>query len=436
MADYYPLLSRAIASLGDQPGISHQAIYDRARDALGRQLRGFEPPLGEDHIAAELAALEETIARVEREHTAGKAVEDELFGLKPPASPEADERDDEPPPLPEADRTAEDTADKNDTPTVADDEALRPQRPRLPSRDEDQPRSSKSVALFAAVAVVVMMITGLIALTRRDQPKPAAPPAVATVAPEPPTTEGPKTEGRLGGAEPTPATPPATQPPAQPQPASPAPATPSATPTPSTPPARPAPSQPPVTATPATPATPPAAQAVPAAGSRAFMVLEAQGTAPNQFEGRVNWSFAPDPAVPGAKALRATIDFQNAGLAVDFSIARNTDTALNASHTVMVIFEPKNGTGNVREMSAVEWRERENQVGVTLAGIVVPVQDNIFMIGLDKTDAALARNLGLLQNQKWMVFEIRLANARRGAILVEKGPNGDKAVAEALAEWK
>lgn len=418
MADYYPLLSRAIASLGDQPGISHQAIYDRARDALGRQLRGFEPPLGEEHIAAELAALEETIARVEREHAAGKAIEDELLTVGPSGADESSGESDR---SQEGEKPAGDAADRADTP-APDDEALRPQRPRLPSRNEDQPRSSKSVALFAAVAVVVMMITGLIALTRRDQPKPAAPPAVATVAPDAPAAEGPKTEGRLGGAE-APTTPPAAQAPTQPQPASPPP---SATP------AQPA-TQPPATAT---PATPPAAQPVPAAGSRAFMVLEAQGAAPNQFEGRVTWSFAPDPAIGGAKALRATIDFQNAGLAVDFSIARNTDATLNASHTVMVIFEPKNGTGNVREMSAVEWRERENQIGVTLAGIVVPVQDNIFMIGLDKTDASVSRNLGLLQNQKWMVFEIRLANARRGAILVEKGPNGDRAVAEALAEWK
>ena len=69
-----------------------------------------------------------------------------------------------------------------------------------------------------------------------------------------------------------------------------------------------------------------------------------------------------------------------------------------------------------------------------LRGSVVPVQDNIFMVTLDK--AAEGANLDLILRQKWIVFEFRLANGRRGAALVEKGASGDRAVAEAITGWK
>ncbi|MCA1952191.1 MAG: hypothetical protein LDL22_04055, partial [Hyphomicrobiales bacterium] len=174
----------------------------------------------------------------------------------------------------------------------------------------------------------------------------------------------------------------------------------------------------------------------PVTTSRAFMVLESGGGAPNQFEGLASWTFAPDPALRGQKSLKTIVAFPQANLTIDIALARNTDAAINASHTIMVVFESGGALENVREMSPIEWRERESQAGQSLAGIVVPVQDNVFMIGLDRSNAAQQRNLDILRLQRWMVFEIRLANGRRGAVLVEKGAPGDRAIAEALAEWR
>ncbi len=46
MADYYPLIARAIAGLDPSaPGESRRALYERARTALITQLRSVEPPL-------------------------------------------------------------------------------------------------------------------------------------------------------------------------------------------------------------------------------------------------------------------------------------------------------------------------------------------------------------------------------------------------------
>lgn len=501
MADYYPLLSRAVAGLAGKPDSDRQAIYGRAREALERQLRGFEPALAEADIRAELDALEATIARVELENAApsdlvaepsavppapepvparlpepthtpvtpespaetgaddgmaeptvlGQGAADEAspeksvaeenaaqetlaleasgqaseaepkYGRKPeiatkqeplaprataPIAPEpsiATKADQPADPLPEQ-IAGESAPAAEETPAI-----IQPMvRPRIPVRSEREPRRNKPLALFAGVAIVAMLITGLVAVSRRSTPERFKAPPLVTA---PDTPDSSKTEGRLAGGDPAPRN-------GDPAPQSPP-----------RPPEDPRPPQPTQEARPA--------QTTPVSAiSRAFMVLEAQAGSPSQFEGRVMWSFAPDPGLRGQKSLRAAIEFANSPLKVDFSIARNNDATLNASHTVMVLFEGANGPESIREMSAVEWRERENQTGTLLSGVTVPVQDNVFMIGLERADATQARNLDMLRSQKWMVFEYRMANGRRGAILVEKGAGGEKAVAEALTEWK
>src|SRR5947207_1352286 len=68
MADYYPLIARAIAGLDpNAPGESRRALYERARTALIQQLRGVQPPLSESEITRERLSLEEAVRKVESE---------------------------------------------------------------------------------------------------------------------------------------------------------------------------------------------------------------------------------------------------------------------------------------------------------------------------------------------------------------------------------
>ena len=264
--------------------------------------------------------------------------------------------------------------------------------------DEHSARRRTSRLGFLAVGGIAAMVAmGALALTNRESPEryrqstQVTPPQLAEVA------DQSKREGRLASVEAPESTPR--------QPASEAPA----------PKADPVPAKPPA-ATDTTTPTP-----LPVLG-RAFMILEVPGSAPNQYEGQANWSFVPDPAgKPGDRFIRLQAEFVAAGLSLDFALSRNSDATLNASHTIFMSFEAKPGLPVVKEMSAIEWRERETQAGTPLIGVLVPIQDNTFMIGLDKSDAAVARNIDLLQSQKWMVFEVRLTNGRRGAVLVEKG---------------
>jgi len=68
MADYYPLIAKAISSLDpDAPGETRRALYERARAALISQLRSHDPELTESEITRERLSLEEAVRTVEGE---------------------------------------------------------------------------------------------------------------------------------------------------------------------------------------------------------------------------------------------------------------------------------------------------------------------------------------------------------------------------------
>jgi hypothetical protein len=67
MVDYYKIVQRSVAALNPDTEATRQALYERARAALAKQLCLKTPPLPNDRIRAELAALEDAIKQVESE---------------------------------------------------------------------------------------------------------------------------------------------------------------------------------------------------------------------------------------------------------------------------------------------------------------------------------------------------------------------------------
>ena len=78
LADYSPLIARAVEGLERNTGENRRELYERARKALLAQLRGIDPPLDESEITRERLALEEAIRGVETD--AGKRFRDLPFG--------------------------------------------------------------------------------------------------------------------------------------------------------------------------------------------------------------------------------------------------------------------------------------------------------------------------------------------------------------------
>ncbi|WIG49366.1 MAG: hypothetical protein OJF48_000281 [Afipia sp.] len=90
MADYYPLIARAIAGLDPSaPGEQRRALYERARTALISQLRGVQPALSEAEITRERLALEDAVRRVEADAVRRAAAHQAASGEAPPERPAA-----------------------------------------------------------------------------------------------------------------------------------------------------------------------------------------------------------------------------------------------------------------------------------------------------------------------------------------------------------
>jgi hypothetical protein len=68
MADYHPIISRAVAALETNNAENRRAIYEHARATLLRQLRAITPALKETEILRERLALEDAIRRIELEY--------------------------------------------------------------------------------------------------------------------------------------------------------------------------------------------------------------------------------------------------------------------------------------------------------------------------------------------------------------------------------
>jgi len=150
MADYYPLIARAIAGLDPSaPGESRRALYERARAALIAQLRSVQPPLSESEITRERLSLEEAVRKVEseaaqraRDASRGGARAGDSFRAttRPPARPgEPAPPASAPPPAPQArPRPPGPPPARNDRPPPGGDD--RPQRNLRPDAPPQPPR--------------------------------------------------------------------------------------------------------------------------------------------------------------------------------------------------------------------------------------------------------------------------------------------------------
>jgi len=87
MADYYPLIVRAIANLPQNTDAARRVLYERAREVLIAQLRAQTPALTEAEVTRESQLLDEAICRAESE------INDSLQSATIPPSASADEPD-------------------------------------------------------------------------------------------------------------------------------------------------------------------------------------------------------------------------------------------------------------------------------------------------------------------------------------------------------
>ncbi len=440
MADYFPLISRAVIGLDKNTGENRRALYERARAALVAQLRSVEPPLDESDITRERLALEEAIRKVEADavrrmrpepaemsqpqrapsdrglrgfrETAADAeglgsaaaaanrsaheVYEAMPGEHPPQPrdnglPRAEhyfESPSGPEPLHDASM-----ADGEGPPQQA--EALAHSPPRYEQDDEVYRRPARSYGRAIRFVVLLLVLAGLaggaywqrnaimsMVASFRSAPSPKSREAAAPARPKIPDRVGPS-----GGA--------------------------------------------------AAPANAPAA-----AVAQKVVLYDEDPNDPKgkRYVGSALWrteTVSPGPGLAPELAVRADVEIPERHLRMTWSLRRNTDKALPASHTIEIMFTlpadfPEGGIGNV---PGVLMKQDEQARGVPLAGLAVKVTNGYFLIGLSAVDVDVQRNIQLLKERDWFDIPLVYTSGKRAILALEKGTPGVRAFEEAFRAW-
>lgn len=487
MADYYPLIARAVAGLDNNTGENRRALYERARTALVNQLRSVDPPIDESDITRERLALEDAIRRLEAEaakrprneepeaedtspehglrdvrdtgveepdeisaevgRATGRTYEEPDYETRVGAAAEdqvepepaearyaahedfrrdvqdiPDEQpvepaphyfeppaDDQPPQTEEPEPDTHQAEAYAPPPEAAESVETHP-RPRRgtvlpPPEDEDadyrRPARSYGGLIKAAVVLLLIGVVGALGYWQRGTivgayrnmtaSSPSTPaPSQQTATSEAPAGR-PKITDRIGGTNDS-------------------------------------------TGQPAT---------APAAAVAQKVVLYDEDPSDPQgkrYVGSAVWrteTVSPGAGLAPELAIRADVEIPERRMRMTWSLRRNTDKALPASHTIEVMFTlpadfSEGGIGNV---PGLLMKQNEQARGVPLAGLSVKVTNNYFLIGLSSIAVDRERNVQLLKERDWFDIPIVYTSGKRAILAIEKGVPGTRAFEESFRAW-
>jgi hypothetical protein len=167
---------------------------------------------------------------------------------------------------------------------------------------------------------------------------------------------------------------------------------------------------------------------------------DATDTAGQRFVGSAIWrteTVTPAPGLSPEIAVRADVEIPERRIAVTWSLRRNTDQALPASHTIEIMFTipadfPHGGISNV---PGLLMKQAEQTRGVPLSGLAVKVTTGFFLIGLSAVESDVQRNMQLLKERSWFDIPIVYADGKRAILAIEKGTPGERAFNTAFSTW-
>jgi CHAT domain-containing protein len=155
-----------------------------------------------------------------------------------------------------------------------------------------------------------------------------------------------------------------------------------------------------------------------------------------QFSGSVVWGTALAPGVDRREVeLRGEISIPKRKLQVAWSLRRNSDPTLPASHILELSFAVPSQVGGagVQNVPGMMVKDREEARGKVLSGMSVRVSAGYFLIGLSVAD--VQANQSLLKEGRWLDIPILFEDGRRAILAIEKGSPGERAFDEVFASW-
>lgn len=412
MADFHPILARAVAGLSDNSPEARRAIYERAKAALLAQLRGLDPPLSEAEIMRERLALDEAVARIEADYEDEPALQPAAGGpMIRPAEPAATPAWTPEPQVPEFAPLPPAAGEDHGEPLP---EPAEPQvaRPRLlpPREPRVNPNHIRSAVVGIVVAIAVAAIAGTAIYVHKLRPQEPARPNGETTAQAPGPAQpdgGGKITERLGEPGATSQNRPGNS----------------------------------TNAAPGIPVPQPGGEVAVAQRAILYTEVPENPQQPRAINGRVFWRLDSESGGQGRPVetiVRATIEIPDAGLNLDFTIRRNTDSAFPASHIIGLRFTVTGdvSTQAVREIGVPQFKTEEGERGAPLSAINSALGDNLFVAALSNVPVEVERNIDLILNRAWVDVPVRFASGRRGIITFEKGISGSQTLADAFGRWR
>jgi hypothetical protein len=140
---------------------------------------------------------------------------------------------------------------------------------------------------------------------------------------------------------------------------------------------------------------------------------------------------------PQELALHADIAVPERDLLLQWTLRRNDDKTLPATHTVDFVFTlPEDfRNGGVSNVPGLLMKETEDERGTPLAGLAVKVTSGYFLLGLSAVAKEAERNTRLLKERSWLSIPIVYENGRRAILVFAKGESGARAFDRAFAAW-
>jgi hypothetical protein len=401
MADYQPLLTRAVANLPSTNTVAtRRAIYERARKAQLAQLRTLRPPLSESDIAREEEALDQAIASVEaRFGVTNFASTGTPFAATAPAAA--------------AQQARAGSAPADAARTEAWISSLSNLAKIVPPRARAENNTSWPFLALAAVLGAVLAIA-CAAIVMRQKPRYLAlslpvveeglDPRDDFRWPPPPAFLSPREDNSTAL---TASAPPGKELTAQSgsEPAN----------------------QAPDASNPAPPET-----------ARAAMVIASDSPRnPVVSLGSTVWSTIPMPGQPARVAVKADADLPDLKMHATMTLRKNMDPTLLATHTIDLKFSFADGAP-ITGVKDVEPKMRNlgSTAPEALRAVKVKISDVYFLIALAEGDQDTARNLDLLQTRAWFDFPLLLNDNRIAKLMFEKSTKGEAMLAKAFEAWK
>jgi hypothetical protein len=489
MAEYYPLLAKAVAGIPNSTPEMRRAVYERARKALLTQLTNLNPPIPEGDIARETEALDGAVERLEAEMAsvnghasaslpvgsgnapAAKAPS-RMASVPPPRRPLAPG-----PPLAPAALGGKSSDSKSSEalfpgPLAAGAAAYESSAMKMPEQRSGRPSDSKETGTDSGSGAETEQVFGSfedMMAADAQRPRTEGP---RLYVPQPGAADEAHTSFRLwivGGivalvvaivavaawslrdraseiAKLKPSAAVKTEPSGKivariggPKPAeTSSDAAPAQAPSTA---ANPEATGRAATSTAAAPAAKPAGQTVAVTHRAALLVaLPGGGNKTKTYIGTVIWRLDNVSAGPGqalGTAVHADIDVPEDKMKVSLTLQKNTDPSLEFSQTMTVVFtvQPDSPTGGIKQINAPQLRAEDTPYGVSLSGVPVPIMANSFLIGLSRGNAEKT-NLDLIKQRAWFDIPILLDDGRIAKLTFEKGVSGTRVIDDAVAAWQ